>query len=367
LANTAYTPRVLIYRLNEQDGSRMMVRATAEIAADGRLVANVPLSDQDSVIVFSRGTLTNPQSVSIDGFVKEPGTYALADGMTLKDLILLAGGFVHGAYLVEAEVSRQTDPLVRTDTTAIVRRYRLDGSTDGDMSKSSARPTDVPAWYPAADDVTLTHGDRVFIRRAPGYGVVREVKITGEVMHPGTYVLRNRSERISDLLERAGGLTNEAYADGMHVVRSSRLVAAELARALKKPGDRNNIILQAGDSIHVPAIDPMVAVSGAVTYEARVLYRPGSGLDYYIQQAGGYNAAADKGRLTVTYANGERAGVKKWLTAKVNPDVKPGSVIYVPAKPAGAATGTNWEGIIMRGLTITGSMLTVLIAIKQLQ
>jgi protein involved in polysaccharide export with SLBB domain len=195
---------------------------------------------------------------------------------------------------------------------------------------------------------------------------VREVKITGEVLHPGTYVLRSRNERIRDLIDRAGGPTHEADTQGMRVVRGERLIAAELSKALKNPRDRNNIILEAGDSIYMPAVDPMVAVNGAVNFEARVLYKPGSDLAYYIQQAGGYSVAADKRRVTVTYANGERAAVKKFLTAKVEPDVKPGSVIFVPSKPGGQI-GTNWEGIITRGLTITGSMLTVLLLIKQLK
>jgi protein involved in polysaccharide export with SLBB domain len=366
VSETAYTPRILIYRLNEADGTRVVVRASLADDSTNPARSEVALADQDSVVVLSRRSLTNPQFVSIDGFVKHPDTYALADGMTLKDLILSAGGFAHGAYVVEAEVSRLPDPLVRSNTTAIVRRIRLEGTADDSTSKSSTPTTEVPSWYPAADEMVLRHGDRVFIRRAPGYGVVREVKLTGEVALPGTYVLENREERLRDLIERAGGLTREAHAPGMRVVREGRLVAADVSEGLRKKTSRNNIVLEAGDSIHVPTYDPMIAVSGAVTFEARVLHRPGADLDYYIGQAGGYTNIADKGHITVTYPNGERAAMKRFLTARSAPKVVPGSVIFVPTKPADRQSGTNWESVIMRTLTLVTTSATLLIALRQL-
>ena len=214
--------------------------------------------------------------------------------------------------------------------------------------------------------MVLVHGDRVYIRRAPGYGVVREVKVTGEVALPGTYVLENRDERLSDLIERAGGLTKEAYAPSMRVVREGRLVAADVSEGLKKKNSRNNIVLEAGDSIHVPTYDPMVAVTGAVSFEARVLHRPGADLDYYVDQAGGYTNVADKRHVTVTYPNGERAGMKRILTARSSPKVVPGTVIFVPTKPADQQAGTNWESIIMRTLTLVTTSATLLIALRQL-
>lgn len=362
LGESAYISRAHIYREVQQDGRRRLIQASLVTDSTGRFIDDLPLMDGDSVVVYSREDLRNAATVSIDGYVKHPDSYPLPEGMTLKDLILAAGGFIHGAYYLEAEVSRLANPLQRTDTTAEVFRVRLDDQ--GNMLEESSSPG-VPYWPPDAGDLILRHGDRVFIRRAPGYELVREVKVTGEVAMPGTYVLSSRDERLSELISRAGGLTQQAYPAGIHVVRSDRIVAADLQRALRDPRDRNNLALTAGDSIHVPAYDPTVVVTGAVNFEARVLYVPGRGLDYYIAQAGGYADAADEDRTTVTYQNGERSVADRgWLSR--GPRIQPGSQVFVPAKPEGR-TGLNWDQIAMRGAALLSAVATIAIAVAQLR
>ncbi|MGH6689650.1 MAG: SLBB domain-containing protein [Gammaproteobacteria bacterium] len=369
LSERAYTPRALIYRLNEQDGSRRLIQSPVTAGAEGAQRVDVTLMDGDSVVILSREELANPGTIYIEGYVKQPGEYTHADGMTLKDLILEAGGFVHGAYVLEAEVSRLPNELSRTDTTALVFRVPLksNGSMPGgEVEPARTNGSEIPVWFPDSADIVLAHGDRVFIRKAPGYDNAREVSVTGQVMLPGRYVLRTRQERISELIARAGGLTPEAYAPGMHVVRDSRVVAADLNRALTNPRDANNIQLEAGDSVHVPAYDPMVLVGGAVNFETHVLYRLGAGLDYYVRQAGGYTDRADKGRTTVTYQNGERAAVGRFLFVGRSPRVQPGSTVFVPAKPETQGGGFNWDAFITRTITILSTTATLLIAVRQL-
>ena len=363
LADEAYTSRAHVYRLVERDGSRRLLQVSLERDDAGRPIHDLPLADNDSIVVFSNRELRTEEFVSIDGFVKEPDMYPLARGMTLRDLILAAQGFAHGAYVLEAEISREADPTRRTDTTAYIFRVPLaapgsDGATLG--------AGEVPRWLPEATEVVLQHGDRVFVRAAPGYEPVRQVHITGQVLAPGAYVLATRDERVVDVIRRAGGLTPQAYAPGMRVVREGHIVAADLSRALQRPRDPNNILLVAGDSIHVPVYDAMVTVTGAVNFEARVLYADGKGLDYYIRQAGGFTDQADRNRTTVTYANGERSAVSRGLFfGRHTPRVAPGSQVFVPAK--GEQTGTNWDQVFGRVSAIIGAVATAIIAYSQLK
>ncbi|MGH7505568.1 MAG: SLBB domain-containing protein, partial [Longimicrobiales bacterium] len=353
----AYQPRAHIYRLNEPDNTRRLLRAPLE-----GLSGDVALADGDSIVILSRENLATDEVVYIEGYVKEPGEYVLAEGMTLKDLILAAQGFTHGAYVLEAEVSRLPDPLQRSDTTALVLRVALEAPrpVPGDGNGN------VPLWLPDSAELTLEHGDHVFVRKAPGYDSLREVSLTGQVMLPGRYVLESREERVTDLLARAGGVTGQAYAPGMHVVRGGRVVAADLNRALENPADRNNILLEAGDSIHVPAFDPTVIVTGQVNFEARVLHRPGAGMDYYVEQAGGYTDDADKERVTVTYQNGQRAAVGGFLFFDTSPRVEPGSAIFVPAEPA-TEQGFDWDQFLSRTLAVMSTAATVIIAVSQIR
>ena len=357
----AYDPRIHIYRLNEQNNTRNLVRAALN-GPNG--AATVPLIDGDSVVVLSRESLTNPQTVRIEGYVKEPGEYALATEMTLKDLILAARGFEQGAYVLEAEVSRAPNPLERTDTTARIVRIPLDAPAA--VFEDGLDGAQIPIWAPETDEFVLRNGDRVFVRKAPGYDDPRQVTVTGQVLLPGRYVLETREERFDDLIRRSGGLTSQAYPGGIHVVRQGRIVAADLDRALASPTDRANILLESGDSIHVPAFDPTVVVTGAVNFDARVLHRPGEGLSYYINQAGGYTDAADKGRVTVRYPNGERSGVGRFLIFPRTPGIEPGSEIFVPTEPA-SERGFDVDQFLTRTLTVLSTAATLIIAISQLR
>jgi protein involved in polysaccharide export with SLBB domain len=178
---------------------------------------------------------------------------------------------------------------------------------------------------------------------------------------------------VSDLLTRAGGLTPEAYSEGVQFYRSytaGRLtggdpmspllatprpyvspsgrelagrdsvrrsvperVGIDLPRVLKDSSFRDNIVLMGGDSIYIPEFDPVVMVRGAVNSPGAVAYEPGMNLDWYVDRAGGYTQTGDNDRPFVTQPNGEREGVKRrTILADRVPHPKPGSVVYVPAK-----------------------------------
>lgn len=260
----AYTPRAHIFRLNPDDGSRRLIRTELLADSTGRPVPDVVLSDRDSVVIFSLERLKNPEFVTIDGFIERPGVYPLAEVMTLEDVILAAGGLIRGASISEAEVARFPVSGARTDTTAMVLHVPLEaaassgGTAGGEAGRTKSLPavevaaSRMPSWTPRADEFTLRHGDRIFVRKAPGYALARQVKVTGEVLIPGTYVLTSRQERLTDVVGRAGGLTREGFAPGFQLLRRGTVVPTDLERALKHPKSRYNVVLEPDDSLHVP-------------------------------------------------------------------------------------------------------------------
>jgi len=347
-AERAYLARAHIFRLNPRDRTRRLIGIDL---SDG----TTPILDRDSVVVYGAPQLAYAQTVVIDGFVKRPGRYDLARGMTLQDLVLAAGGFIDGAYAVEAELARMP---VESDGSATmsVTKVRLGGRLDPNGGG-------LVEWAPDAREVRLAHGDHIYIRRSPEADALQTVRVAGEIEFPGTYVLAGNGERLSDLLKRAGGPTVAAEIAGGRLVRRGHLVATEMGSALRSPGGVADLPLLPGDSIFVPRADPTVLVTGAVGFESRIQHVPGAGLDYYVDRAGGYAQSADKGRTTVTQQNGERAVVHlRTLFFDSKPDPGPGSTVFVPSKAATAGDGVNWDALLTRIVGVASAAATIIIA-----
>lgn len=362
LREGAYTSRALLYRLQE-DNTRRLLRAHLDTAAP----ADIPLMDRDSVVVLLEDSLRLPRVVSVVGYVKEPGEYALAEGMSVRDLILAAGGFVEGANTVSAEVARGVDPGDRTSESAEVFDVPLTGPGNGTAAGIGYRDEDgVPRWAPEAAEIELRRGDRVYVRRAPGYEEARAVQLTGEVMMPGAYELDRRQTRVAEVLRRAGGLTPEAYPEGFTIIRDSVPVAVNLPEALRDPSSSGNILLQAGDSLHMPGFDGTVNVTGAVVFDAKVLYESGRSLRHYINRAGGFTEHADEDAVVVTYPNGQRAVAENFLLFKRRPRIQPGSTITVPELPPSEREGLTWSQIIGQTSATLGTLATLLVLIDRI-
>ena len=377
LTDEAYPNRAHVYRLNERDGTRTLVQVPLDAAG-----AALSLMDRDSVVVLSRADLRNPTYVTIGGFVKEPGRYQLADGMSVADLILSAGGFIRGAYGVEAEVARQADPLVRGAQLSQVHRVPLIASAESPLVVSdvagstatydpirAARRTAVEAgvadWTSQATSFVLEDGDHVFVRRAPGFEDPKQIAITGEVVLPGTYILQSRQERLSDLILRARGLTPQAFPGGLRLYRDSLLVPTDLEEAMDDRGSREDLVLEAGDSVIVPEYDATVRVVGEVGFASRVLWRQGQGLDYYVRQAGGYLQTADPDRNIIESANGSRATRGGAWLFKGYPDPGPGSTVYVLPKPPPSGS-IDVDRLITRAVGVASAIASAVIIWAQL-
>jgi protein involved in polysaccharide export with SLBB domain len=174
--------------------------------------------------------------------------------------------------------------------------------------------------------------------------------------------LRTKGDRLAELVRRAGGLTPRAYAAGIRFQRKVNApgrINVDLARALKDTTARDNVILQPGDEIVIPEYIPSVQVTGAVNAPGSVLYKPGAGLKYYVDGAGGFAFTADKGRVSVRYANGEVRTRQKTLFFRSDPAPGPGSEVVVPVKDT--SNPTNYVSLFGAIAQILASTVAIVV------
>lgn len=282
-------------------------------------VADIPLRREDVITIHAIDDFHDNQYVVISGAVNQPDTLSYAAGMSVADLVTLAGGFAEGATGSRVEVSR---------------RIRYEGSTpDSTTIQTFIFNIDKSLTLGTADATfKLQPYDVVVVRYIPGYEVQRQVHIRGEVLYPSPYVIKGRDERISDLIRRAGGLTSEAYLPGAQFTRRGELVAIDLSNLLSNPAQADNLRLESGDELMIPKRSQLVRIQGSVLMPALVSYVPQWDISDYIQQAGGLTDDAWRKKIYVTYPNGRVRTVKSLVGITRSPQVQPGTVITVPAK-----------------------------------
>ncbi len=335
--------RVKVERILPPDarGAQTTARVTLDVPMAHGTVPPYAVEDGDIVRVDALADATDQYTVAITGMVQQPGTYPWRPGMTLRQLMTLARGPRIGVDLREAEIARLPADRSRGQLATTVR-MPLDSTYlfERDSTGRYIGPPGVafPTRGTAAE-VPLQPFDNVLIFRQPDFELQRTVTITGEVMYPGSYALKAKDDRLADLVQRAGGLTPRAYPEGIRFVRevdNRGRIDIDLPKALRDHGSRDNVILQPGDSIRIPEYQPSVRVLGAVNSPGSVLYRRGAGLEYYLSAAGGFTRAAEKGQVSVHYANGEVRTRRRTLFFRSDPTPGPGAEVIIPAKDPNA-------------------------------
>lgn len=328
-----YIGQVLVAR-TQPDSTKVQLRATLS-DLNGNVMNDFPLQEDDEITVFSKSEFRPTRYVAINGAVQKSGRFPYREGMSVRDLVLLAGGLEQSAYLNEAEIARLPDNRAAGITARTIRvpldsSYLFERGPNGEYSG----PPGLPAPSGPTPDVTLKAYDNVTIMRQPNWELQRVVFIGGEVRFPAKYSLVSKNERVSDLIKRAGGLTPEAYVDGVSFYRPKNgLVGIDLPRALRNPRHRDNILLQDGDSIFIPRFSSIVNVEGQVNSPVGVTYVPGQDIDYYIRAAGGASLAGAANRAYVRQPNGKvEAVIKRPLAPDSRPEPRPGSTVFVPTK-----------------------------------
>jgi protein involved in polysaccharide export with SLBB domain len=386
-----YLDRILVSRTNE-DSTRLQLRSAFKDST-GAVVQDLALQEEDEVRIFSRSTFLPTRYVTVVGAVRRPGRVPYREGMTMRDLVLLANGVTEDADLREAEIARRAesgDPgaLTKSIKVPLDSSALVSGGTDGVPIMPA------PGGAAGVPDVVLQPYDNVLIMRQAGWDGQRLVYLTGQVKRPGRYALRNKSERLRDLIQRAGGLTGQAYAGGIQFYRTyyagrpptdrtgkgsearrssvdslpygyNERVGLDLPRVLKDRNFRDNIILAAGDSIHLPEYNPIVMVEGSVNAPGAVPYTAGKSLDWYVNAAGGYTQAGDTKHAYVTQPDGKREGVKRRVVlADDVPRPKPGAVVFVPAR-VGQEQPSNITGVIATVAQVLTALVTVILVAKK--
>jgi protein involved in polysaccharide export with SLBB domain len=316
----------------------------------GKLLAgderqNLPLQNQDRLVIFAKANLKELPQVSISGEVQAPGKYRLVEKMRVKDLVYQAGNLRRSAYLPEAEVTR----LVKTEKEVIskILTINLDAALQEDLQHN----------------ILLEEDDHLFVRQIPKWYIDKTVSISGEVKFPGAYTF-HKGEHLSSVLERAGGFTPEAYLPAAFFTRESvrkaqqkriqefieeqeQEIIKEAARAMeaaptkeeaeqrqkalaqrreliarlkavaatgrvviklmdpeKLKGSEFDLELEDGDSLHVPMTPSTVMVMGRVYNPNAILYTKDRTLEYYLNKVGGPAENADQKRIYLVKADG---------------------------------------------------------------
>jgi polysaccharide biosynthesis/export protein len=324
----AYLGQVLVTRLRP-DSSRVQLRA-AIADTTGRALDDIELADGDEIQVFSQSEFRPRRYVVVSGAVRRSGRYPYREGMTLRDLALMAGGLQESAMLDRAEVARLPENRAGGVTARAIHvpldsSYLFERGPDGRYMG----PPGLPGPPGRSPEVALLPYDNVLFFRQPDWELPRTVALTGEVRFPGRYTLTSKSERLVDLIDRAGGLTEEAYAGGIVFNRRDRglgRIGLDLPAALRNPRHRDNLLLVDGDSVAIPVYSAIVNVRGAVNTPVAVAYVPGRTIDYYIDAAGGSTRSGDLGRAFVTQPSGKVESRRR----TIRPRPEPGAVVFVP-------------------------------------
>jgi protein involved in polysaccharide export with SLBB domain len=342
MTSDAYLERGQLFRTHA-DLTRSIRSFNLGKALVGDPEHNLVLEELDSVAVYSVWDIRDRHVVLISGEVRRPGSYEFLDGMTVMDLILRAGGLRESAYKMEAEVSRVDSTTIATTKAAAIYRVPISGDY---------------AIHSADSSFLLHKYDQVFVREFPDWQLQRNVTITGEVMYPGIYSLKSKDERLSSLIQRAGGLKPTGYPRAATFTRAkdgAGRLAVDIEDVAMRRGRRYDLVLEEGDAISIPREPKTVKVEGEVGFPASVLYERGRSLGHYIDQAGGYTERSDKGRVKVIQPNGRVKPVRRfWF----DPEPEPGAVVIIPGKPPEAKKETLKDIATIVGI-VSGAATTI--------
>ena len=345
LKGDAFTNRALITREREDLTLEILPVDLGAIMAG--TAPDVKLVKNDVLYIPSIHDLKDLGNITVAGEVARPGTFVYADNMTLEDAIMMAGGLLESASTVKIDVSRRiknptsdtpSETIGELFTFSFKDGYVLDGETG----------------------FVLQPYDHVMVRRSPGYETQRLVRVTGEVVFPGEYTMTRKEERLSDLVEKSGGLTQWAYVKGARLQRriigeertrmqstlevldsardsinierldlgSTYFVGIDLEEALANPGSDADLVLREGDVLGVPEYINTVKISGNVMYPNTVTYNPHMTVRDYVTMAGGYGYRSKKSKAYIIYLNGTVERAKRFSRNVV----EPGCEIVVPQK-----------------------------------
>ncbi|MEO6231572.1 MAG: SLBB domain-containing protein [Ferruginibacter sp.] len=346
-----YSRRGSISRLSENN-TPQQVSFNIDSVMDG--LTNISLKKNDEITVYSILDLKAPYEISIDGFVKKPGKYRWAENITVRDIILRAGGLTEAGDIENIEIARRLNDVNISKLNHVQTEILNVDLSDG----------------PNKNDIVLKPYDVINIRQRSGYVYQRIVYLDGMILNPGRYTLQMSGDRISDLMKRAGGFRPNADTTSMiirrlikknqatedrerifskllnigedslnasgsikkEIFKDHENISINLSKALTEPQSSENMLLEDGDIITVENNTNLVTVSGEVYYPTIIPYKPNENLKYYIEKSGSYTQTARKSGTLVIYPDGKAKRIGHFLFFKKYPEVVSRSEIFVPQK-----------------------------------
>ena len=335
--------------------------------------SNIEIKSGDRIIVFGKGEMRDNLNVNIYGAVRKPGLYRYGPGMTLADVVNLAGGLTYGADHNRIDIARTE---IENSEKVHVTQY------------TTQLPSDFGSNQTDDNSVELKPFDHIYVRNVPEFESQQTVELKGEVRYPGIYPILADKERISDLVTRAGGLSGEAFPEGAKLYRqgdTTGLVVINLGDILHNNNIPSNVILLSGDVIDIPKSRELVTIGGLVNLDESyssdfldgerkisVAFRGEKSAKYYIDNfAAGVSHDGSAAEIKVQYADGGVEKTKKVFFFNKYPKAKRGSVITVGAKKVRPTstkeeTKVDWGNVLKETLAQTAAILTILVLVDQL-
>jgi polysaccharide export outer membrane protein len=403
LSNDADTSDAQVFRY-QPDGTLKVFSINLNQAINGSAVENIVLEPRDRLLIHRNTNAIERASVYVQDEVGKPGRYPLTSDMHVADLIRIGGGLTRSADTELADLTKYE----------WLNQAKLSGHQER-ISITSALAGDVNA------NIILHDGDVLTIRQLPGWNDLgASISLRGEVRHPGVYGIRP-GERLSSVIERAGGFLPDAYPYGAVLQRAavreverkqqndmivraksvqsnielmpendprqkqaketalqqyqttvqelvanpplgrvSIRISSDISRWKNTLAD---VEVRAGDSLIIPKKPSYVMVSGQVFNPTAVAYRPGKSAKWYLSQAGGPTLLGDKKAVFVIRADGSviTTGKSMWSGSSMGAVLEPGDTVVVPERPVGGPV--DWQIIFAAAQVASAVASTIFIAL----
>lgn len=377
------------------------------------------LQPRDIISVYKN---TNSQFVDVYGCINMPKHLTYKPNMTLKDVLT-------DIQFIESDMAQNHESAVNYKHEPQQGEVRLNATTQNANRLIPTENVAVEITSPSGDtqlyylydiminsdrikNIVINPEDKIFFRTLRGNEVMKTVKISGFVKHPGVYSFVE-GKRLTDIIETAGGLTSDAELRGIVFTRASlrnkqidialknndkdiELLKGRVAGGFKQDKDdkqtkldlinilenseeeivknytgqislniekndiksisnEDNLFVQDGDDIYIPRISNHVTVMGEVYNEQAFVYKKGTKAKYYIKKVGGYTPNANKFRTYKVSVNGRAKKIGK------NAKIEPGDTIIVPRKIA----GNDWIAPVCSALQGFGSLFVMIFGISK--
>ena len=287
------------------------------------------LSAGDRLNIYDNTTFTDFGNIRISGAVNNTQKLSYDPSLTLKDLIISAGGFTTGAAYNKIQVFR-----TELSTTLPVEFNLIELEVDSDYKLTNPQ------------NFQLQPYDHLVVRLTPDFNFGRTIEINGQVKYPGIYVIENNKSTLSDIIKTAGGLLKDADRNGSTIFRTYKnrgSISFDLSKITSSASDsKNNPLLFQGDIININRLENTVTIfkqaTGVDLYESseegpefeNVFYQGNKSAKWYIKNfSGGFQKLSDKRTVTVTLPNKRTLGTRSFLGINIYPKVEPGSSIRI--------------------------------------